>query len=91
MKKRRRTFPCCKAGTLCVADLRRQRLLDDEELDSGDDLERQDRVDEEVGAAEQQYETQEKTTMDIEMARQPLPEPSDGEVCVSAFKHDVLR
>lgn len=29
---------------------------------------------------EQEYVAQEKVTMDLEIPRQPLPEPSDGEV-----------
>jgi len=58
-----------------------RRQLDDEELDSGDDVDRADRVAEEPQATqEQEYETQEKVMMDMEMARQPVPEPSDGEV-----------
>lgn len=62
-----------------------RRQLDDEELDSGDDVDRTDRVGEEEPATqEQEYETQEKVMMDLEMARQPLPEPSDGEVCAGS-------
>ncbi|KAK5121041.1 hypothetical protein LTR85_005825 [Meristemomyces frigidus] len=57
-----------------------RRQLDDEELDSGDDVDRTDRVGEEPATQEQEYETQEKVMMDLEMARQPLPEPSDGEM-----------
>ena len=57
-----------------------KRQLEDEELDSGDDVDRTDRVAAEAEQPEQEYETQEKVTMDLEIARQPLPEPSDGEV-----------
>ncbi|KAK4547331.1 hypothetical protein LTR36_000987 [Oleoguttula mirabilis] len=57
-----------------------RRQLDDEELDSGDDVDRTDRVGEEPATQEQEYDTQEKVMMDLEMARQPLPEPSDGEM-----------
>ncbi|KAK3623631.1 hypothetical protein LTR56_021494 [Elasticomyces elasticus] len=58
-----------------------KRQLDDEELDSGDDADRTDRVEE--AATQQQeieYETQERITMSMSMARQPVPEPSDGEM-----------
>ncbi|KAK3725131.1 Paf1 complex component [Vermiconidia calcicola] len=54
-----------------------RRQLDDEELDSGDDETRNDRLAEEP---EQEYEAQEKVTMDLEIPRQPVPEPSDGEL-----------
>jgi RNA polymerase-associated protein LEO1 len=56
------------------------RQLDDEELDSGDDEGREDRVQQEDT---QQYETHEVLSMDLEIARQPVPEPSDGEVCAA--------
>ena len=56
-----------------------RRTLDDDELDSGDDLEREDRVAPEAPA--QEFVTEEKTTMDLEYPRLPGPEPSDGEVC----------
>ncbi|EMD01242.1 hypothetical protein BAUCODRAFT_29693 [Baudoinia panamericana UAMH 10762] len=56
------------------------RQLDDEELDSGDDLDRGDRVQDQAETQEQEYETQVKNVIDLQMARQPLPEPSDGEM-----------
>jgi RNA polymerase-associated protein LEO1 len=56
------------------------RQLDDEELDSGDNEGREDRVQQEET---QQYETHEVLSMDLEIARQPVPEPSDGEVCAA--------
>lgn len=58
----------------------RTRQLDDEELDSGDDEDRMDRVGDEQ-EQEQEYVTMDKITMDLEIPRQPNPEPSDGEVC----------
>ena len=58
----------------------RRRQLDDEELDSGDDLDQTDRIGDEP---EQEYMAQEKVTMDLEIPRQAIPEPSDGEVCIS--------
>lgn len=55
----------------------RRRQLDDEELDSGDDVDRTDRIGDEP---EQEFEAQEKVTMDLEIPRQAVPEPSDGEM-----------
>lgn len=54
----------------------RRRHLDDEELDSGDDLDRNDRVPDQ---AIQETEDVQRVTMDMEVPRQPVPEPSDGE------------
>nr|POE74813.1 hypothetical protein CFP56_37344 [Quercus suber] len=53
------------------------RQLDDEELDSGDDENRTDRLPAETQV---EYVEEEKVVMDLEFPRQPLPEPSDGEV-----------
>lgn len=63
----------------CGLTLDRVRELDDEELDSGDDMDRLDRVQDEA-EAEPEYIAQEKITMDLEYPRLPGPEPSDGEV-----------
>ena len=61
----------------------RTRQLDDDELDEDDDVERTERVLREAEQdAEQEYVAQERITMDLEIPRQPIPEPSDGEVCV---------
>ena len=59
------------------------RQLDDDELDLEDEIERTERVlaEAEEDADQQEYVTQEKVTMDLEIPRQPIPEPSDGEVC----------
>lgn len=60
----------------------RTRQLDDDELDEDDDVERSERVLREAEQdAEQDYVAQERITMDLEIPRQPIPEPSDGEVC----------
>lgn len=59
------------------------RQLDDAELDSGDDMDRTDRAPEQDDAPTQQFEEQTINTMDMEITRQPLPEPSDGEVWLS--------
>lgn len=61
----------------------RTRQLDDDELDEDDDVERTERVLREAEQdADQEYIAQERITMDLEIPRQPIPEPSDGEVCV---------
>lgn len=54
------------------------RTLEDEELDSGDDEGRHDRM------PSEQYdqETQNVVIQESSMSRQPLPEPTDGEVCI---------
>lgn len=57
----------------------RRRHMDDEELDSGDDEGRDDRVDDDEQAPE--VVVQERTVQDVELPRLPAPEPSDGEVC----------
>ncbi|KAK5114912.1 hypothetical protein LTR62_002071 [Meristemomyces frigidus] len=58
-----------------------KRKLDDEELDSGDDLDRTDRVGEDEQLEEEPaHMAQQLSIMDVEMGRQPLPEPSDGEM-----------
>lgn len=54
-----------------------RRRLDDAELDSGDDEGRTDRLEEEEA---EQFEEREMLTMDMEVSRQAVPEPSDGEV-----------
>lgn len=58
----------------------RKRQLDDEELDSGDDAERTEQAPEAAVEEQPEYETREKTVLDLELPRQPIPEPSDGEV-----------
>ena len=58
------------------------RQLDDAELDSGDDEGRDDRAQQDDEEQQQQFEDHEMLSMDVEVARQPVPEPSDGEVGV---------
>ena len=60
--------------------MHRRRQLDDEELDSSDDLDSTDRVGDEPEQGAQEFTTQEKMTMELEISRQPIPEPSDGEM-----------
>lgn len=62
--------------------------MDDEELDSGDDMERRDRVADEP--EEQQFDEQEKLVIDLEIPRQPAPEPSDGEVYLESICRDLI-
>ncbi|KAK5720543.1 hypothetical protein LTR17_014874 [Elasticomyces elasticus] len=58
-----------------------KRQLSDADLDSGDDADRTDRVEEPATQQQEiEYETQERITMSMSMARQPVPEPSDGEM-----------
>ncbi|KAF4556899.1 Leo1-like protein [Elsinoe fawcettii] len=60
-------------------DAPKQRQLDDEELDSGDDMERNDRAASGTPAA-QPEEPKEELVQYSEFGRQPEPEPSDGEM-----------
>lgn len=60
----------------------RRRQLNDAELDSGDDMDRTDRMAEEEEEPQQEYQAIERAVIDLEVARQPVPEPSDGEVNV---------
>lgn len=53
------------------------RTLDDDELDSADDEGRRDRMPSE----QYDHETQNVVIQESSMSRQPLPEPTDGEVC----------
>ena len=61
---------------------RKRRTLDDEELDSGDDEGRDDRMEEddapEMDAA---IEEEQFNYMDAELIRHAVPCPSDNEVC----------
>jgi RNA polymerase-associated protein LEO1 len=59
--------------------------LDDEELDSGDDLGRKDRLED----SDQEVEQRVINTVDISLGRHNLPHGSDGEVC-SAYAHHSL-
>lgn len=65
-----------------------RRLLDDEHLDSGDDVDRNDRagdrIDYEDGAGEEPGAT--LNIMDLSLARAPAPAATDGEVCAQ-FRH----
>ena len=66
----------------------RRRGLDDEELDSGDDEGRADRAQDDGDAT--QYEDIERLAMDVEFQRQPVPEPTDGEVRSAPCAHTFL-
>jgi len=58
-----------------------KRRLDDEDLDSGDDEGRQDRMDEDMDGYGEEVETQHSVTMaDIELGRHPIPHGNDNEV-----------
>lgn len=57
-----------------------RRQLDDEELDSGDDLGRDDRMMEDGDQDEVEAPAHEFSYMETELSRHPIPEPSDGEL-----------
>ena len=64
----------------------KRRKLDDEALDSGDEEGRYDRLDEDGidGYGDEEdgaQEARQRTIMDVNLSRHPVPEPSDGEVC----------
>lgn len=77
------TTDYCSGPMRLLLTLNRQRHLDDEDLDSGDDINRTDRVQQEE--QQEEFETREVLSMDMEVARQPVPEPSDGEVRLRCF------
>lgn len=64
-----------------MTSYRKPRQLDDEELDSGDDEGRNDRLadDDEMAVDDGQQPLEELMFMDVEFGRHPVPEPSDGE------------
>lgn len=59
-----------------------ERTLDDEELDSGDDVDRRDRI---QSQPEQELEDTEQKLLDISIPRHPVPQPSDNEVGITAM------
>jgi RNA polymerase-associated protein LEO1 len=71
------TFRAVNAGDDATDNAGRQRRLDDEELDSGDDEGRADRAGatQDMPAEDQTYDF-----MDADIARHAVPEPSDGEL-----------
>jgi RNA polymerase-associated protein LEO1 len=60
----------------------RQRQLDDEDLDSGDDIGRSDRIQREANEAEPETVTDDYNVIDVDFPRHPIPELSDGEVFI---------
>ncbi|KAL8972897.1 MAG: hypothetical protein Q9183_000286 [Haloplaca sp. 2 TL-2023] len=60
----------------------KRRELDDEELDSGDDENRRNRLqdDEGYGQDEEHMEAHSQNVVDIRVPRHPIPNPSDGEL-----------
>ena len=58
------------------------RKLDDEDLDSADDEDRLERVDDDVDDYGKEEETQARpeTILDVDIGRHAIPRPSDGEV-----------
>lgn len=58
------------------------RKLDDEELDSGDDEDRNDRIEDDAdGDMDMGIEGHSANIMDVKLGRHAVPDPSDGEVC----------
>ena len=70
----------------------KRRELDDEELDSGDDENRRDRLQDDEGYAqdEEDMEAHSQNVVDIRVARHPIPNPSDGEVSASWCSRSTL-
>ncbi|KAI4164644.1 MAG: hypothetical protein LQ342_001618 [Letrouitia transgressa] len=72
----------------------KRRRLDDEELDSGDDEGRQDRIEggEMDGYGEQEEaisENRQRTLLDVDLSRHPVPDPSDCELYLFSFPKHV--
>lgn len=63
---------------------RAQRQLDDEDLDSGDDEGRRDRLEDE-DESQRHEEEQQLSVMEAAFDRHGIPEPSDKEVCVNGI------
>ncbi|KAI4245420.1 MAG: hypothetical protein L6R40_002480 [Gallowayella cf. fulva] len=58
----------------------KRRKLDDEDLDSGDDDGRHDRLENGYGEDEEQGEPHEENVADVRLPRHAIPRPSDGEL-----------
>lgn len=70
----------CQARPLLIVNsCRAERTLDDEELDSGDDMGREDRV---KSTAAEEFEAMELQIAEASLPRHAVPEPSDNEVGV---------
>lgn len=64
----------------------KERALSDEDLDSGDDENRNDRVPEHVDASQQVGpEDREARVMDATFPRHVVPKPTDGEACLKSM------
>lgn len=78
----------CRASSVVSADgfhskaegSPKRRKLDDEDLDSGDDDGRHDRLENGYGEDEEQGEPHEENVADVRLPRHAIPRPSDGEV-----------
>lgn len=71
----------------------KHRKLDDEELDSGDDEGRLDRIEDDGvdgygDGEEEQGEVHSLNVADVRLARHPIPCPSDGEVIARSRPSD---
>ncbi len=69
-----------------------QRTLDDEELDSGDEEDRNDRMaDDALDDGEMVMDGHSANIMDVKLGRHAVPDPSDGEVCCNAVRTSEIR
>lgn len=74
------------SGSEVDGDGTQKRRLDDDDLDSGDDEGRQDRMDEDMDGYGEEVETQHSVTMaDIELGRHPIPHDNNYEVWARNF------
>lgn len=64
-----------------IVETTKTRNLSDEDLDSGDDEGRRDRLPSEQGD-DQEPEGRVARILETDIARHPLPKPVDGEVCL---------
>lgn len=75
----------CNIANSFYSTSNKHRQLDDEELDSGDDLDRDDRMDDDMdvdeSAQDKTFLEQNQTLIDVSVARHETPRGSDGEVC----------
>ena len=67
----------------------KHRKLDEEDLDSGDDEGRDERVENEMDGYDEEQAEFEEQILDVEIGRHAAPRPSDGEVRHNASMHTL--
>lgn len=83
MMRRQRRFSDLVYPSLCSLFIRRRRRqLDDEDLDSGDDIGRDDRAGGDESPRDD-FDEQALAVMRADIPRHAAPEPSDNEVAIS--------